>query len=297
MGGTWDATNLVRGRRRRAHADRARPSGARIHGGPRSRARRRASSRRARSPSAASRTTRRSRDRGSAARRSARSCCSSTATSRSRSGCGPWADRRCGSAACTGPTTICSCRCSASTPRGTRRAAIVAVESLLDKPLDEATTREALAAVRWPGRLEVVARHPAVLLDGAHNPAGAEALAAALREFFIWDRLHLVISISANKDVSGIVRPLASLADIAYAAKNASERAGDALVVRRGVRRAGQAGRDVRFDRGGPRRRAHIRRRNRPHRRDGLSLYCRGRAPRAGGALRTRWRSNPRCSS
>jgi dihydrofolate synthase / folylpolyglutamate synthase len=110
-------------------------------------------------------------------------------------------------------------------------AAIVAVESLLDKPLDDDTTREALANVRWPGRLEIVARHPTILLDGAHNPAGAEALAVALREFFIWDRLHLVISISANKDAAGIIRPLADLADIAYAAKNASERAGDALVI------------------------------------------------------------------
>jgi len=110
-------------------------------------------------------------------------------------------------------------------------AAIAAVESLLDKPLDEDITRQALADVRWPGRLEIVARHPTILLDGAHNPAGAEALAAALREFFIWERLHLVISISANKDAAGIVRPLAPLTDIVYAAKNASERAGDALVI------------------------------------------------------------------
>jgi dihydrofolate synthase/folylpolyglutamate synthase len=114
---------------------------------------------------------------------------------------------------------------------GSAAAAIAAVESLFDKPLDEDTTREALANVRWPGRLEIVARHPTILLDGAHNPAGAEALAAALREFFIWDRLHLVISISANKDVGGIVRPLAALADIAYAAKNASDRAGDASAI------------------------------------------------------------------
>ena len=109
--------------------------------------------------------------------------------------------------------------------------AIAAVESLFDKALDEDTTREALANVRWPGRLEIVGRHPTILLDGAHNPAGAEALAAALQEFFIWARLHLVISISANKDVAGIVRPLAALADIAYAAKNDSERSGDALVI------------------------------------------------------------------
>jgi len=108
-------------------------------------------------------------------------------------------------------------------------AAIAAVESLLDQPLDEKTVREALADVRWPGRLEIVARHPMIVLDGAHNPAGAEALAIALREFFTWDRLHLVISVSGNKDLPGVVRPLAPLADMAYAASNASERSGDPL--------------------------------------------------------------------
>ena len=71
-------------------------------------------------------------------------------------------------------------------------AAIVALEALIDKPLDPDTTREAFANVRWPGRMEIVGRHPTILLDGAHNPAGAEALAVALREAFIWDRLHLV---------------------------------------------------------------------------------------------------------
>ena len=110
-------------------------------------------------------------------------------------------------------------------------AAIAAVESLLDQPLDEDATREALANVRWPGRMEIVGRHPTILLDGAHNPAAAEALAIALREFFLWDRLHLVISASANKDIGGIVAPLAPLADIAYAARNASERSGDAFPI------------------------------------------------------------------
>jgi dihydrofolate synthase/folylpolyglutamate synthase len=110
-------------------------------------------------------------------------------------------------------------------------AAVAAVESLLDRPLDEDTTREALANVRWPGRLEIVGRHPTILLDGAHNPAATEALAVALREFFLWDRLHLVIAASANKDLGGIVGPLAPLADITYAAKNASERSGDALPI------------------------------------------------------------------
>ncbi len=72
---------------------------------------------------------------------------------------------------------------------------------------------------------------PTILLDGAHNPAAAEALATALREFFTWERLHLVISVSGNKDLDGIVRPLAPLADIAYAARNASDRSGDAIPI------------------------------------------------------------------
>ena len=110
-------------------------------------------------------------------------------------------------------------------------AAIAACESLFGEALDEDQVRKALAGVRWPGRLEVVGRRPAIVLDGAHNPAGAEALAIALREFFTWERLHLVMSISANKDVAGIVRPLAPLADATYAARNESDRAGDAMPI------------------------------------------------------------------
>ncbi len=110
-------------------------------------------------------------------------------------------------------------------------AAIAAVESLLDQPLDEAATRQALANVRWPGRMELVGRHPAILLDGAHNPAAAEALAIALRESFTWERLHMVIAVSGGKDLDGIVRPLAPLADIAYAARNASDRSGEAIQI------------------------------------------------------------------
>lgn len=109
--------------------------------------------------------------------------------------------------------------------------AIAAVESLLDQPLDEDATREALASVRWPGRMEVVAHHPTILLDGAHNPAGVKGLAVALREHFTWGRLHLVIAVSRHKDLDGIVRPLAPLADIAYVARNTSDRSVDAIPI------------------------------------------------------------------
>jgi len=103
-------------------------------------------------------------------------------------------------------------------------AAIVAVESFLEKGLTPDAVRSALSAASSPGRLEVVARRPTIVVDGAHNPAGAETLVSALTEAFGWSRLHLVIAISANKDVDGIVAALAPIADRAYAARNASTR-------------------------------------------------------------------------
>jgi dihydrofolate synthase/folylpolyglutamate synthase len=84
-----------------------------------------------------------------------------------------------------------------------------------------------------------VARRPTIVVDGAHNPAGAEALASALTEAFGWSRLHLVIAVSANKDVAGIVAALAPLADRSYAARNASARSADGERVAHALARAG----------------------------------------------------------
>jgi dihydrofolate synthase/folylpolyglutamate synthase len=70
-----------------------------------------------------------------------------------------------------------------------------------------------------------------MILDGAHNPAGAEALAEAIGEFFTWDRLHLVVAVSANKDLEGLLAPLADLADVAYPTRNDSVRSADELTV------------------------------------------------------------------
>jgi dihydrofolate synthase/folylpolyglutamate synthase len=63
-------------------------------------------------------------------------------------------------------------------------AALAAVEAFFGAPLAEEVVTEAFAAVRLPGRLEVVTRHPICVLDGAHNPAGALAATAALDEAF-----------------------------------------------------------------------------------------------------------------
>jgi dihydrofolate synthase / folylpolyglutamate synthase len=88
---------------------------------------------------------------------------------------------------------------------------------------DEAV-RKGLAAVRWEGRLEIVAERPTVILDGAHNAAGAAALKRALGEFK-YRRLILVLGILADKDWRGMIRRLAPLAHRVILTRPPEERA------------------------------------------------------------------------
>jgi dihydrofolate synthase/folylpolyglutamate synthase len=118
-------------------------------------------------------------------------------------------------------------------------AAVVAMEALLGRALSEPAVRRALETVASPGRLEVVSRRPLVVLDGAHNPAGAEAIAAALPEAFSRQRLVLVVAVSANKDIPGILRALAPLEPRAIATRHSSPRSAPAETVAEACRAAG----------------------------------------------------------
>ena len=82
---------------------------------------------------------------------------------------------------------------------------------------DLAATRRGLAAARLPGRLETMSRSPRVVLDGAHNPAKAAALARALEATFPHRSLLLVCGTLLNKDTAGIVAALAPSADVVIA--------------------------------------------------------------------------------
>jgi dihydrofolate synthase / folylpolyglutamate synthase len=62
--------------------------------------------------------------------------------------------------------------------------ALAAVETFFDRALDPETVGDGLAAVGLPGRFEVVGRQPLVVLDPAHNPAAAEAVATTLEDGF-----------------------------------------------------------------------------------------------------------------
>lgn len=78
--------------------------------------------------------------------------------------------------------------------------------------VDEVKLRRGLAAARWPGRMEVIVdrRHGRVLLDGAHNPAGAGALAATLKLLGA-RRPPIVLGAMRGKDLGGVLRALAPL--------------------------------------------------------------------------------------
>jgi len=74
---------------------------------------------------------------------------------------------------------------------------------------DAAALPRALAAARWPGRLERIAGRPPVLLDGAHNPAAARALRDHLRGI---GPFVLVFGAMRDKDIAGMARVLFPLA-------------------------------------------------------------------------------------
>jgi dihydrofolate synthase / folylpolyglutamate synthase len=125
-------------------------------------------------------------------------------------------------------------------------SALVAVEAFLGahegawgpgtdgrRALDPDTVRAGFAAVTSPGRLEVVSRQPLVLLDGAHNPAGARALATALLEEFVVDRRTLVVACLVDKDIRGILKELAPATGRLVVTTNRSPRAAPAERLRK----------------------------------------------------------------
>ncbi len=90
-----------------------------------------------------------------------------------------------------------------------------------------------LNEVEWPGRLEMVRTSPRVVLDGAHNPAGAQVLKEALSQEFRYRRLILLLGIMKDKDIPSILRILAPLADRIILTRPGNDRAADPDLLRR----------------------------------------------------------------
>lgn len=122
--------------------------------------------------------------------------------------------------------------------------AVATVQALQNKiPVNREAIARGLSTVQWPGRLQVVTRPGGqrVVLDAAHNPAGVEALVAALQTRYPNQRLALVLGILRDKDWATMCERLAPLAGRIATVPVGSERTADAAELARACRRAAPA--------------------------------------------------------
>jgi dihydrofolate synthase/folylpolyglutamate synthase len=93
-------------------------------------------------------------------------------------------------------------------------AIAVAVAELLEERGARITPRDiagGLAKVDWPGRLQVLRREPRVVVDGAHNTYSMQRLGEALRKYFKYDKLTLILGFGADKDIAGMAAEAAKM--------------------------------------------------------------------------------------
>jgi dihydrofolate synthase/folylpolyglutamate synthase len=93
--------------------------------------------------------------------------------------------------------------------------AVAALEVLVRKDFNISKTSivSGLARVSWPGRLQLLSRHPHLVVDGAHNPDGARKLKQSIEQYFDFDRAILIMGASSDKDIAGVISELAPLFD------------------------------------------------------------------------------------
>jgi dihydrofolate synthase/folylpolyglutamate synthase len=90
--------------------------------------------------------------------------------------------------------------------------AVTAAVALARLGVPAAAIEAGIARTEWPGRLERVTESPEIILDGAHNPAGARALAAYMQRFYANRRIRLIFGAMRDKavaEIGGILFPLA----------------------------------------------------------------------------------------
>ena len=105
-------------------------------------------------------------------------------------------------------------------------SALVAVEAFFgDQPLDIESVRAGFAAVTSPGRCEIVHRNPTIILDAAHNPHGAKALAETLESEFTFDEVIGVVAIFGDKDAAGVLKELEPILNSVIVTQSSSPRA------------------------------------------------------------------------
>jgi dihydrofolate synthase / folylpolyglutamate synthase len=104
-------------------------------------------------------------------------------------------------------------------------AALIAVEAFFgEQDLDIDAVRAGFANVSSPGRCEVIHRDPTIILDAAHNPHGAKAIAETIQNEFTFDDVTGIIALMADKDALGILQALEPIMNQVIVTTNSSER-------------------------------------------------------------------------
>ncbi|MCQ2381092.1 MAG: bifunctional folylpolyglutamate synthase/dihydrofolate synthase [Acidaminococcaceae bacterium] len=99
--------------------------------------------------------------------------------------------------------------------------AIVAAKlvSKQDDRINEVALHIGVSHTKWAGRLECISKNPDVILDGAHNPNGAEVLCQALEKFYPNKKRTFILGMMADKDVDGVIKTLIRSNDKVYTVK------------------------------------------------------------------------------
>jgi len=92
--------------------------------------------------------------------------------------------------------------------------------------------REGLINTLWPGRLEIISKDPLIILDGAQNSASAKALKEAIKRFFNYRRLILILGISKDKDIQGVCNELSEISNEIILTKADNPRATDPEIIK-----------------------------------------------------------------
>jgi dihydrofolate synthase/folylpolyglutamate synthase len=104
-------------------------------------------------------------------------------------------------------------------------AALIAVEAFFgEQDLDIDAVRAGFANVSSPGRCEIIHRDPTIILDAAHNPHGAKAIAETIQSEFTLDDVTGIIALMADKDALGILQALEPIMNQVIVTTNSSER-------------------------------------------------------------------------
>ena len=107
-------------------------------------------------------------------------------------------------------------------------AALIAVEAFFgEQDLDIDAVRRAFASLTLPGRCEIIHRDPTIILDAAHNPHGAQAIAETLASEFTFDEVTGIVAVMADKDALGILQALEPVMNKIIVTENSAERSMD----------------------------------------------------------------------